>query len=142
VPFKIVKVFTDNGKALTDRLEATGQREPTGNHPFDTVCADNAIDHRLIKPRATRHHGQVRAPVVADEVVGDGCQLFVCQVVAHWRVVEASGGRIEGEGKTPNSKVQARVRHLAPELCAAKARRATPGSGGPTYTVLERRKAR
>jgi hypothetical protein len=50
-PFKITRLLTHNGKEFTDRLEATGQREPTGNHPFDQVCAENAIDHRPIKPR-------------------------------------------------------------------------------------------
>lgn len=49
-PAKIVKVLTDNGKEFTDRLEATGEREPTGQHPFDQTCATHQIEHRLIKP--------------------------------------------------------------------------------------------
>jgi len=50
-PFIIAKVLTDNGKEFTDRFYATGQRQPTGTHAFDQVCADNYIEHRLIKPR-------------------------------------------------------------------------------------------
>jgi len=51
VPFTIAKVLTDNGKEFTDRFYATGQRQPTGTHAFDQVCADNYIEHRLIRPR-------------------------------------------------------------------------------------------
>jgi transposase InsO family protein len=49
-PFKITKLLTDNGKEFTDRFCATGERTPTGNHPFDRVCAEQTIEHRLIKP--------------------------------------------------------------------------------------------
>ena len=58
-PFKITKVLTDNGKEFTDRFCATGQREPTGHHPFDQVCTEHAIDHRLIKPRHPQTNGMV-----------------------------------------------------------------------------------
>lgn len=58
-PFQITKVLTDNGKEFTDRFCATGQRQPTGKHPFDQVCADHAIDHRLIKPRTPQTNGMV-----------------------------------------------------------------------------------
>ncbi len=50
-PVTITKVLTDNGKAFTDRFCATGERQPTGTHAFDRVCADNQIEHRLIKPK-------------------------------------------------------------------------------------------
>jgi transposase InsO family protein len=58
-PFKVTKVLTDNGKEFTDRFCATGQREPTGDHPFDTVCTAHAIDHRLIKPRTPQTNGMI-----------------------------------------------------------------------------------
>ena len=58
-PFKVTKVLTDNGKEFTDRFCATGQREPTGRHPFDQVCAAHAIDHRLIKPHHPQTNGMV-----------------------------------------------------------------------------------
>jgi len=58
-PFKVTKVLTDNGKEFTDRFCCTGQRKPTGEHLFDTVCADHAIEHRLIKPRHPQTNGMV-----------------------------------------------------------------------------------
>lgn len=58
-PFVISKILTDNGKEFTDRFCATGQREPTGNHLFDQVCAKHNIDHRLIKPRHPQTNGMV-----------------------------------------------------------------------------------
>jgi transposase-like protein len=47
-PFKIYTVLTDNGKEFTDRFCATGEREPTGRHPLDRVCSEQAIEHRLM----------------------------------------------------------------------------------------------
>jgi transposase InsO family protein len=58
-PFNISKVLTDNGKEFTDRFCATGEREPTGNHPFDQVCADHDIDHRLIKAKKPQTNGMI-----------------------------------------------------------------------------------
>ena len=58
-PFVIAKILTDNGKEFTDRFCATGQRQPTGNHLFDKVCAAHNIEHRLIKPRHPQTNGMV-----------------------------------------------------------------------------------
>jgi len=58
-PFKITKVLTDNGKEFTDRYCVTGERKPTGNHPFDKVCQQANIEHRLIKPRHPQTNGMV-----------------------------------------------------------------------------------
>jgi transposase InsO family protein len=58
-PFRIAKVLTDNGKEFTDRFCATGERTPTGQHPFDRACTDHGIQHRLIKPRHPQTHGMV-----------------------------------------------------------------------------------
>ena len=58
-PFKISKILTDNGKEFTDRFCATGEREPTGKHPFDTVCAEHSIEHRLIKPAHPQTNGMI-----------------------------------------------------------------------------------
>ena len=57
--FTIVKVLTDNGKEFTDRFCVTGERQPTGNHPFDRVCAEHTIEHRLIKPRQPQTNGMI-----------------------------------------------------------------------------------
>ncbi len=50
-PFRIAKVLTDNGKEFTDRFDVSGECKPTGRHPFDLVCQDAGLEHRLIKPR-------------------------------------------------------------------------------------------
>jgi len=42
-------------KVLTDRFCATGEREPTGDHPFDQVCTE----HRLITPRHPQTNGMI-----------------------------------------------------------------------------------
>jgi transposase InsO family protein len=52
-------VLTDNGKEFTDRFCATGERQPTGQHPFDQVCSTYQIDHRLIKPRTPKTNGMI-----------------------------------------------------------------------------------
>ena len=58
-PFTITRVLTDNGKEFTDRFCATGEREPTGRHRFDRVCAANTIEHRLIQPRTPQTNGMI-----------------------------------------------------------------------------------
>ncbi|MGF1531836.1 MAG: DDE-type integrase/transposase/recombinase [Puniceicoccaceae bacterium] len=49
VPFQIRTILNDNGKEFTDRICATGERNPTGKHPLDQLCAKEGIDHRLIR---------------------------------------------------------------------------------------------
>lgn len=58
-PFKVTTVPTDNGKELTDRFCATGERKPTGKHSFDRLCARHCIAHRLIKPAHPQTNGMV-----------------------------------------------------------------------------------
>jgi transposase InsO family protein len=53
-PFIVSKILTDNGKEFTDRFAPGGEREPTGKHEFDQVCAARHIEHRLIAPRPLR----------------------------------------------------------------------------------------
>ncbi|OSM04041.1 IS481 family transposase [Magnetofaba australis] len=59
VPFKIVKLLSDNDKCFTDRFSAEGERQPTGKHLFDVECARHGIEHRLIKPRTPQTNGMV-----------------------------------------------------------------------------------
>ena len=58
-PFKIKIILTDNGKEFTDRFSPTGERKPTGKHPFDLVCKSNKIEHRLIRPFHPQTNGMV-----------------------------------------------------------------------------------
>ena len=58
-PFYVTQVLTDNGKEFTDRFVVTGERHPTGRHPFDRLCAEHGIQHRLTKPRRPQTNGMV-----------------------------------------------------------------------------------
>ncbi|WP_370678850.1 IS481 family transposase [Comamonas sp. GB3 AK4-5] len=58
-PIKITKLLTDNGKEFTDRLFASREREPSGNHEFDVLCEQLGIEHRLTKPRTPKTNGMV-----------------------------------------------------------------------------------
>ena len=58
-PIKITKLLTDNGKEFTDRLFASREREPSGNHEFDQLCTALGIEHRLTKPRTPKTNGMV-----------------------------------------------------------------------------------
>ena len=58
-PIKITKLLTDNGKEFTDRLFASREREPSGNHEFDLLCQELGIEHRLTRPRTPRTNGMV-----------------------------------------------------------------------------------
>jgi transposase InsO family protein len=58
-PIRINKLLTDNGKEFTDRLFASKEREPSGNHEFDQLCQELGIEHRLTKPRTPRTNGMV-----------------------------------------------------------------------------------
>ena len=58
-PIRIQKLLTDNGKEFTDRLFASRERQPSGNHEFDLLCQELGIEHRLTKPRTPRTNGMV-----------------------------------------------------------------------------------
>lgn len=57
-PFRIQKCLTDNGSEFTDRFLARA-KQPSGNHRFDQLCAEQAIEHRLIPPRHPQTNGMV-----------------------------------------------------------------------------------
>jgi len=58
-PFRITRILTDNGKEFTDRFTSGGERRPTGSHPFDRLCSEHNIEHRLIKPYKPQTNGMV-----------------------------------------------------------------------------------
>jgi transposase InsO family protein len=51
-PIRIRTILTDNGKEFTDRLFGLRKRAATGEHEFDTLCADLKIEHRLTPPKS------------------------------------------------------------------------------------------
>jgi transposase InsO family protein len=57
-PIKITKILTDNGSQFTDRF-AMKDKKPSGQHAFDKVCANMAIEHRLAPPRHPQTNGMV-----------------------------------------------------------------------------------
>lgn len=58
-PIRITTILTDNGTEFTDRLFASRQRKPTGQHVFDRLCSELGIEHRLTRPRTPRTNGMV-----------------------------------------------------------------------------------
>lgn len=58
-PIKIQRLLTDNGKEFTDRLFASREREPSGQHEFDLLCTALGIEHRLTRPKRPQTNGMV-----------------------------------------------------------------------------------
>ncbi len=58
-PFVVHTLLTDTGKEFTDRFCTTGDRQPTGRHLFDQLCANQRIEYRLIQPRHPPTNGIV-----------------------------------------------------------------------------------
>ena len=57
-PFIITKRLIDNDQAFTDRFTQK-DRKPSGNHAFDKLCEQHAIEHRLVPPRHPQTNGMV-----------------------------------------------------------------------------------
>jgi transposase InsO family protein len=57
-PIRIRTILTDNGAQFTDRFTSR-QKQPSGTHLFDQVCASAQINHRLIPPRHLQTNGMV-----------------------------------------------------------------------------------
>ena len=54
-PYQIRRVLTDNGVAFTRNAST---KYDTMQHPFDRVCDENGIEHRLTKPCHPWTNGQ------------------------------------------------------------------------------------
>jgi transposase InsO family protein len=61
--YPVHTILTDNGSEFTDRFGGAfwypRGRSPSGNHPFDKVCAGHHITHRLTKPFHPQTNGMV-----------------------------------------------------------------------------------
>jgi IS30 family transposase len=62
-PHRVHTILTDNGSEFTDRFAVDMKNKPhdrpSGRHPFDQVCAEHAIDHRLTRPYRPQTNGLV-----------------------------------------------------------------------------------
>lgn len=62
-PHPVHTILTDNGSEFTDRfavdMKDKPKDRPSGRHPFDRVCAQRKIDHRLTKPYKPQTNGLV-----------------------------------------------------------------------------------
>ena len=54
-PYQIHKVLTDNGVAFTKNAST---KYDTMRHPFDRVCLEHGVEHRLTKPYHPWTNGQ------------------------------------------------------------------------------------
>ena len=62
-PLPVHTILTDNGSEFTDRfaVKMIGKPEdkPSGGHPFDRLCAERGIEHRLTRPYSPQTNGMV-----------------------------------------------------------------------------------
>ena len=62
-PHRVHTILTDNGAEFTDRFAVDMKNKPpgkpSGKHPFDLICADHKIDHRLTRPYRPQTNGMV-----------------------------------------------------------------------------------
>jgi transposase InsO family protein len=60
VPYKVEIVLTDNGIQFADLPKnRSGPTAKFRGHPFDRVCQEHGIEHRLTKPNHPWINGQV-----------------------------------------------------------------------------------
>lgn len=62
-PHRVHTILTDNGSEFTDRfavdMKDKPRNRPSGRHPFDRVCDNRKIDHRLTRPYRPQTNGMV-----------------------------------------------------------------------------------
>jgi len=61
--YPVHTILTDNGSEFTDRfsddMKGKTKGQPSGKHPFDRVCKQNGIKHKLTRPYRPQTNGMV-----------------------------------------------------------------------------------
>jgi transposase len=61
--YPVHTILTDNGSEFTDRfsddMKGKTKGNPSGKHPFDLVCKQNSIKHKLTRPYRPQTNGMV-----------------------------------------------------------------------------------
>ena len=58
-PFKVEKILTDNGREFTLQGFKNRYGPAKGVHPFDAICQERKIEHRLTRPYTPKTNGMV-----------------------------------------------------------------------------------
>lgn len=62
-PYPVHTILTDNGAEFTDRFAVDMKNKPpgkpSGKHPFDLICTDHNINHKLTRPYRPQTNGMV-----------------------------------------------------------------------------------
>jgi IS30 family transposase len=79
-------ILTDNGSEFTDRfavdMKEKPKDKPSGNHPFDKLCAANAIKHKLARPFRPQTNGMV-----------ERFNRRIAEVIRHAPAASRNGGK-------------------------------------------------
>jgi transposase-like protein len=88
-PHEVHTILTDNGAEFTDRFAVDKKNKPpgrpSGNHPFDQLCKQRGIDHRLTRPYHPQTNGlverfnrRIAEAIARQEKRGSARRTFIC----------------------------------------------------------------
>jgi transposase InsO family protein len=88
-PYEVHTILTDNGAEFTDRFAVDKKDKPpgrpSGNHPFDQLCKQRGIDHRLTKPYHPQTNGlverfnrRIAEAIGREQKRGSARRTFIC----------------------------------------------------------------
>ena len=88
-PHQVHTILTDNGAEFTDRFAVDKKNKPpgrpSGDHPFDQLCQQRGIDHRLTRPYHPQTNGlverfnrRIAEAVGREKKRGSARRTFIC----------------------------------------------------------------